>query len=205
MSSTCISRGRTQRGLLAFTVVELMIGISIAACLAIAIAPLWLSWERLGDGETDQTIWFVQTRVAIARFERDLRQAGAARCPFAASSSILEATASQLVLLERTADGSPPVLVEWEIVKGSLMRRWGRCPERMPNVFSHSGYLDSKTMLEGVRAGSRFAYHVGDRELESPVDPSELDSVDAVALVLVGGAPGVRGEASVRSTGQVGR
>lgn len=205
MRSMCTSRRALAGSEWAFTAIELLIGICIAASLAIAMAPVWLSWERVGDGETDQTIWFMQSRVALARFERDLRQASAVRCPFPTVTSVLEATPSQLVVLARTNDGAPPVLVEWEIVRGSVMRRWGRCPETRPAVFAHSSYLDSKTMLEGVRAGSGFAYCAGARRLEAPVDPSQLDSVTSVALELVGGVVGAQGDVSAGCTGQVGR
>ena len=56
-----------------FTLVELMVGLSIAVCLAAALVSVWLSYQNKGDGEADSTVWYLQARVAAARFERDLR------------------------------------------------------------------------------------------------------------------------------------
>jgi hypothetical protein len=188
----------------AFTIIELMVGIGIAACLALAIAPVWNSWEKKGDGEADQSIWFIQSRVAVARFERDLRLGGAAHCPFVAGGPVLEATGSQVVLLEHGDGDALPLVVEWEIVKGSLMRRWRPCPQIKPTSWPHSAYVDSKTMLEGVEPESSFAYYTGTERLSAPVDEADLALVTTVRLQLVGGAPGAPGEVEVSATGRVG-
>lgn len=201
-STSTSSQQRWRAG--AFTIIELMVGISIAACLALAIAPVWNSWERQGDGEADQSIWFIQSRVAMARFERDLRQAGAAHCLFVTGGPVLEATESQVVVLQRGEGDSPPLVVEWEIVKGSLMRRWRPCPPIKPASWSHSSYVDSKTMLEGVHAESSFAFYAGSKRLSVPVDEAHLALVTTVRLEVAGGATGAAGEVRVSTTGRVG-
>jgi hypothetical protein len=192
------------RGSHAFTLVELMIGLTLAVCLAVAVAPVWVSLERGGADDADETIWFLQSRVALARFERDLRLSGAARCPFVVETSVLQATMSQMVLLERGVDGSPPVIVEWEIVKGSLMRRTGMCPQTRPTVFNHSIYIDSKTMIENLRSGSRFQYLARGKAVAVPASPSNVTSITAVVLELVGGISGAPGEVRVSTTARVG-
>jgi hypothetical protein len=196
------SRERWPAG--AFTIIELMVGISIAACLALAIAPVWNSWEKRGDGEADQSIWFIQSRVAMARFERDLRLGGAAHCPFVTGGPVLEATDSQVIVLEQVEGDAPPFVIEWEIVKGSLMRRWRPCPLVKPASWPHSSYVDSKTMLEGVEAESRFAYYAGPKRLSAAVDEAHLALVTTVRLEVAGGALGAVGEVHVSTTGRVG-
>jgi hypothetical protein len=201
--STSTSSGERRRTA-AFTIIELMVGISIAACLALAIAPVWNSWEKKGDGEADQSIWFIQSRVAMTRFERDLRQGGAAHCPFVTGGAVLEATGSQVVVLEHGEGDAAPLVIEWEIVRGSLMRRWRPCPEIKPASWSHSAYVDSKTMLEGVGAASGLAYYAGSERLSAPVDEAHLALVTTVRLQLAGGAPGAPGDIDVSATGRVG-
>ncbi len=202
---TCTSRRAPATSSLAFTVIELLVGVSLAACLALALAPVWSSWERTGDGEVERTIWFAQSRVAVARFERDVRLANAAECPFVAATAILEASPSQIVLVARGEKGERARLVEWEIAKGSLMRRWGMCPQQRPVAFTHSYYVDSKTMLANVLAGSELTYYAGSRRLDQPLSRDDLDSVSAVVLELTGHIAGVSGEVEVCSNARVGR
>lgn len=202
VSTSTISR--SSRRVLAFTVVELMVGITIAAFLALAIAPVWISLERMGDGETDQQIWFLQSRVALAGFERDFRAGGAGDCLFASAGPILEATTTQVVVLVHKNEDALPVVVEWELNRGSLMRRWGQCPERRPLAWMHSAYRDSKTMLDHVLPDSGFVYYAGSRRLSVPVEEAQLASVTTVELELTGGAPGAPGTVDVSTTARVG-
>jgi type II secretory pathway pseudopilin PulG len=155
----CTSKGLRQDGRTVgacggFSVIELILGLALTVCLAVAVAPLWLSLQGTGVREGDQTVRLLQARVAAARFERDLRLASAAGCPFSLSAPILEASPSQVVFVERPTAGAALILVEWEIVDGTLMRRRGACPVARPVIFSHSLFVDHKTMLEGVRPGS---------------------------------------------------
>ena len=171
--------------------VELLVALALSVSLAMAVAPLWISLMSTGTRETDRTIWLLQERVAAARFERDLRLAGAEGCLFPVAGALLEASGSQVVLLERAADCSAPVIVEWEITRGSLMRRWGACPTRRPVTFQHSLYEDNKTMLEQVGAGSLFTYIVEGVERPAPIAETDLASVEKVVLHLyAGGAVG---------------
>jgi Tfp pilus assembly protein PilW len=55
-----------------FSVVELLVGLALALCLATAAAPLWLSLESAGVQEAERTVQWLQGRVALARLERDL-------------------------------------------------------------------------------------------------------------------------------------
>ena len=174
-----------------FTLVELLVALALSVSLAMAVAPLWISLMSTGTRETDRTVWLLQQRVAAARFERDLRLAGAEGSLFPVAGALLEASGSQVVLLERAADGSAPVIVEWEITRGSLMRRWGTCPTRRPVAFQHSLYEDNKTMLEQVGTRSSFTYVVEGVERPAPISETDLASVETVILRLyAGGAVG---------------
>jgi hypothetical protein len=188
-----------------FSAVELVLGLALTLCLALAVAPLWLSLQSAGVREGDQTVRLLQGRVAVARFEHDMRLASAASCPFSLSAPILEASPSQTVFLTRTAVDAAPVLVEWEIVNGILMRRRGVCPATRPTAFAHSLFVDHKTMLQGVKAGSSFVY-LADGEI---VDPSagavSLASVDSVVVELSGAAAGATATVHVAARGRVGR
>ncbi|MCE5253806.1 MAG: prepilin-type N-terminal cleavage/methylation domain-containing protein [Actinomycetia bacterium] len=177
-----ISRIPVGGGSRGFTLVELLVGLALAATVAVAVAPLWASLEDVGADETDRTVQSLQGRVAIARFERDLRLASAAGCPFAVQGPVLEASGNQVVFLERTGDDGVATLVEWEIVNGALMRRWGPCPVTRPLVHGHSLYVDHKTMLDDVAAGSVFAYVVGGVPATGPVSGQDLDRIEAVVL-----------------------
>lgn len=185
MHSTCISRRLVFKRLVdgiprGFTLIELLIGLALAVSLAVALAPLWVSLETAGATEADRTVQSLQGRVAVARFERDLRLASAAGCPFALVSPILEASTSQVVFLERTANEGGPILVEWEITNGALMRRWGLCPLSRPTAYRHALYRDNKTMLEGVAGGSAFSYVVDGEIVAAPLTEKDLGSIEAV-------------------------
>jgi hypothetical protein len=164
-----------------FTLVELVVGLALALCLALAVAPLWATLQSGGVKETDDTIRLLQGRVATVRLERDLRLASAGGCHFAVVGPVLEASASQVVFLERAPDGAAPLMVEWELSGRSLMRRWGSCPLERSTTVRHSLFDDNKTMLEDVQAGSAFSYVVRGKVLGS-VGSSDLDSISAVMI-----------------------
>ncbi|MBN1321826.1 MAG: hypothetical protein JXA87_13425 [Thermoleophilia bacterium] len=185
--------------------IELLVGLALALCLAAVAAPLWLSLESAGAREGDRTVQWLQGRVAVARLERDLRLASGDSCLFAVSGPLLEATADQVVFLGRTRPGAAPILVEWELVGGSLMRRWGDCPTARPSSYRHSLYRDHKTMLEGVRPGSVFAYLVDGVATAGPIAQANLESVEAVVLTMRVDVEGERGSVRVATTARVGR
>jgi Tfp pilus assembly protein PilW len=206
----CTSRGRLLRSwgpsaVTGFSLVELIVGLALAMCVAVAAAPSWLALESTGASEADRTVCLLQGRVAVARLERELRLASAAGCPFAVTGPVLEASVSQLVFLERSPGSSVPLVVEWEIAGRSLMRRWGPCPAARPLAFAHSLYRDNKTMLEGVRSGSVFEYVVRGSVGAGPVCASDLASIEAVVVRLEAGGAGARGPVETAATARVGR
>jgi type II secretory pathway pseudopilin PulG len=188
-----------------FSVIELILGLALTLCLALAVAPLWLSIQAAGAREGDQTVRLLQARVAVARFERDLRLASAAGCPFSLSGPVLAASGSQVVFLERGTAGTPPILVEWEIVNGALMRRRGVCPLERPAAFSHSLYVDNKTMLEGVKPGSVLSYFAGGVAIDPSAGVVDLSAVDTVVVELQTAADGAIPPVRVTARGLVGR
>ena len=169
-----------------FTAIELLLGLALTVVLASAIMPLALSLEGLGTRESDRTIAVLQGRVATARLERDLRLATGGESPFFVVSAILEATPSQVVFLGH-ADGGPALdLVEWEFTEGRLMRRWGNCPAELPGVFTHSLFVDNKTVLEGLHQGEPLTYVVNGRTMRGPISRGDLLGIQAVVFQLEG-------------------
>jgi len=153
--------------------------------VALSALPVFSRVEAATVSATETTIWELQARVAVARLERDLRLATTLGAPFARDTPLLHAASSQIVLVTRDMQSDAPVLVEWEIVGRSLMRRWGNCPEVVPTTFPHSLYRDSKTMLERVasgRSGFRFVTVVGDNE--SSLEPQHLGLVERVVVTV---------------------
>jgi len=201
-----ISTSNPGRSLLdGFTLIELLIGLAIALALAVAIAPLWLSLEKAGAGEADCTIGLLQGRVAGARFERDLRLAGAAGCLFPTTCPILQASPSQVVFLERGTEGAAPTIIEWEITQGSLMRRVGRCPASRPSAFAHSLYDDNKTMLEQLQPRSSLAYVVDGVRVSGPVTVGDLVLIDSVELNIAANPAQGPGEVEICASARVAR
>jgi type II secretory pathway component PulJ len=189
-----------------FSLIELLLGLTLALCLALGVAPVWVSSQSVGVREGDETIWSLQARVAGARFERDLRLAGPQHCPFATGSAVLQATPSQVVLLVATSETTATLLVEWELVNGSLMRRWGACPATLPSNFSHSLYADNKTMLENVdMTRSRFTYLVAGFAAGAPLPAADLLLVDATTVELTARTENVAPAARAIASGPVGR
>jgi type II secretory pathway pseudopilin PulG len=210
VASMCTSKrlreeGRCPDECKGFSIIELILGLALTVCLAVAVAPLWLSLQGTGVREGDRTVRLLQARVAVARFERDLRLASAAGCPFSLTAPILEASPSQVVFLERPTAGAALILVEWEIANGTLMRRRGACPVARPAVFSHSLFVDHKTMLEGVKSGSVLAYLEGDVRLDPSGGVVDLARVDGVMLELETSAEGANSSVHVSALGRVGR
>jgi hypothetical protein len=166
---------------------------------------VWVSFQAVASEEGDRTVWLAQARVATARLERDVRVAGIEACPFPNSSIVLQADPSQVVILTRPGGSGATVLVEWELVNGTLMRRWGGCPALRPAAFPHSLYSDNKTMLERVdTAGSSFSYRVAGREVALP-EIDDLASIDEVSVRLAEKADATTGASTVTAAALVGR
>lgn len=141
-----------------FTAMEVLVGITLTLLLALGVAPLVLAMQTSGLREGDRSVAVLQGRVAVARLERDLRMATADGCPFQTGGSILHAGDRQVVFLSSCSTAETLVVVEWELVGTTLMRRWGTCPAESPGAFPHSMYVDNKTMLAGVGPESMFTY-----------------------------------------------
>lgn len=199
------SRRSTSSGEPGFTLIELVCGLTLAVILALAVAPLWVSLQTGSARESDQTVRLMQERVAVSRFERDLRLASAAGCPFDLSAPIVEAERSRVVLVTQARSGSAPIVIEWEIVNGSLMRRWGDCPPTRSVALAGAAYRDNKTMLEGVQSGSLFTYIVGGVVAAAPATDAELASIEGVVLDLRAKSEGARSSVRTVSTARVGR
>lgn len=195
----CISRRPSQTRDCGFTLLELVIGLALAVSLAIAAAPLWHGLETAGTRAADGAVWILQQRVAMGRLERDLRLAGADGCTFPVSGPVLQASEDQVVFLVPSVSRDEPLIVEWEIIGGSLMRRWGVCPPRRLNVFPHSLYLDNKTMLQDIGRASSFTYLVRGTDGGAPVAESDVASIDTVVVHLVNSGSETGGLGSVGS------
>ncbi len=170
------------KGSEAFTALELLLGVVLTVLLALGSAPLVFSIQQSGSREADRTVRVEQARVAIARFEKDLRTATAVGCPFAVSTPMLHATSREVVFLGQRDGVEGLTIFEWELVGSSLMRRWGRCPSERPTSFAHSLYVDSKTMLEGLAADASLAYFGEGVKVEAPVADADLCRVSEVTL-----------------------
>jgi hypothetical protein len=205
VTSTCISRPRAKEWSGGFSAIELLIGLSLTVCLALTVCPLWTHIERAAAARTDMSVALVQSRVAVARLESDMRLSSAANCRFAAPGPILEASSSQVVFLEPAGAGMDPVLVEWEFSGGALMRRRGVCPVLRPVGFGHSLYLDHKTMLERLAPGGTFSYLVNGTTVAGPLPVSALAGVEAVILDARLRAVGGPGWIDVSTVAWVGR
>jgi hypothetical protein len=188
-----------------FTVIELIIGLSLLLCLALAGLALWEGLDRTGAAASDGMIRLIQGRVAVARLSRDLRLASGQGCPFKTSGPLLEAERNQVVLLSKVSETGPLLLVEWEIVGGSLMRRKGDCPLRRPGTFPHSLFSDSKTMLEGLLPGGRFHFFASGIEIGAPVAAADLAKVDEVFLEATAGVGRTGPVVDVAGTSWLGR
>lgn len=189
-----------------FSLLELLVALALALVVMAATAPLFVSLGQTAVSEADGTIGSLQGRVAVARLERDLRIASAARCPFVAHGPVLEASRQQVVFLQASSSEGPPLLVEWELTAtGSLMRRWGNCPSSRPTTYPHSLFRDHKTMLERLRPSSCFRYEVAGGAVLDSVEQENLALVKAVLFDASTSPAGLSGSVRVFTTARVGR
>lgn len=178
-----------------FTLIELLVGMVLSLMLALAIAPLWVSAEKVTVEGGDRVLVTFQARTMVARLERDLRLAGALGGGGLECAPVVEADGHHLVVVTRSSSDATPELVEWEVVGASLMRRRGPWVGVPSGGVSHSLFTDHKTMLEGLATGASFAYLSGTRSLadDSTAERDAITDVVIQGALIVGGRPDVPG------------
>jgi hypothetical protein len=132
------------------------------------------------------------------------RQCGSLGVAYSVEGPILSALPGEVDLLLPGDADTPSRIVEWEVVSGKLMRRWGPTTMTRPDEISHSLFVDNKSMLEGL-GECAFTYRLADGRTVSTASGDELGRVEAV--VLTGRVVDVRSRLSstVRSEASVGR
>jgi prepilin-type N-terminal cleavage/methylation domain-containing protein len=202
MSTSSSKPGFREAG---FSLIELLVGLSLTLVVAMAALALWEGLERSGAEAGDRMVRLIQGRVAVARLSRDLRLASAQGCPFVVSGALLEASSDHVVLLTRSGDSGDLLIVEWELVAGRLMRRRGSCPADRPATITHSLFVDNKTMIEDLSPGSRFRFFASGVEVGNPVNTGYLAAVDEVRLDARAGEAGRRTLVDVAGRSPLGR
>jgi type II secretory pathway pseudopilin PulG len=179
-----MSTSTSRRPVAGFTLLELLVGLTLTMVLAAAIAPLWLGWQRAFVHSADRTVAGLQGRVVAERLERDLRLASTVGCGDLGSRSILAADNHQVIFLSRTDPVSgPPDIVEWDIAGARLMRRTRAWPGSLPASFPHQSFTDNKTMVEKV-SDAVFSFYSGGTQLITPsIDLAAIDEVRLTAAV----------------------
>ncbi len=172
------SRGLRTSG---FTVIEVLVGLLVTSLLIMAVAPMWVGLERRGSVWNDRVVVLLQTRVAAARLERDLRLIATEACPGLRGSALLDASASNMVFVTSAAEGVPEI-VKWEFTGGSLMRRRVPWPGYMPSSFGTGTFIDHKTMMERVAPGAKFIFYQGSAEVLPPIPAEGRAYVDRIAV-----------------------
>jgi hypothetical protein len=152
----------------AFTLIEVLLALSLAVGLSLSLMPVWHALEQSQVRAGDRTIALLQGRLAAARFEKDLRAAASGADTRGSCAAVVRAEAHEVVFLMSGPRGIE--LVEWEFAGGRLMRRSASWSGVLPPTISHSIYTDNKTMLEGVASGE-FRYEAGG-QLLSAVTPA---------------------------------
>ncbi|NLE73901.1 MAG: hypothetical protein GX604_04630 [Actinobacteria bacterium] len=176
---TCTSEDAPEHG---FTLMEALVGLVVAVVLVVAVSGVWVGLERRGATWNDRVVLMLQSRVAEARLERDLRLATAEGCAGVGSGPIVAATPTEIILVSRCATNGDMELVEWELTGGSLMRRRIPWPGQLPRPLNHAAFTDHKTMLDGVVAAPGFRYLCGTQELPSPVTAEDRALIDTVEV-----------------------
>jgi prepilin-type N-terminal cleavage/methylation domain-containing protein len=142
-----------------FSLIEVLVALALSLMIAMSVSTVWISTQRSQVAAADRVAARLSTRVVAARFEKDLRHATIENCGTGVTSALLRADPLEVVILS-VAGGQEPELVEWEVAGGNLMRRHGPWTGSVPARAQHQAYTSSKTMLEGVGAGTAFAYLV---------------------------------------------
>lgn len=172
------SAGRRQQG---FTLMEMLVGLAMGVAVILAFTPVWLGLERREAAWNDRLITLLQSRVAAARLERDLRLASTLDCSGLVGGPLLQCTPGAVVVVTREGASAGPEIVKWEFVDGVLMRRRLAWPGFVPDPLKNGVFLDNKTMLEGL-AEAHFHCFVGAAEVPMPLAADVRDLVDLVEV-----------------------
>lgn len=170
LSATCTSEG--------FSLFEVLTAVCLSLALLLCTGPLWSTVGRTAAETHTRLLDAQRWGVVAARFESDLRLASTEGRGDLGCVSLLEATATRVVLVTRAQQGDGLEVVAWEFAGGSLMRRRSPLPPESPRPSSVS-FPDNKTMIEGVLAG-RFSYWNGSAELGAAVGRERLRQVTAI-------------------------
>ena len=160
---------------------EMLVGLAIGVAVILAFTPVWLGLERREATWNDRLITLLQSRVAAARLERDLRLASTIDCSGLVGGPLLQCAPAAVVIATREDASAGPEIVKWEFVNGALMRRRLTWPGFVPEPLKNSTFLDNKTMLEGL-ANAHFHCFVGAAEVPMPLADDVRGLVDLVEL-----------------------
>jgi prepilin-type N-terminal cleavage/methylation domain-containing protein len=194
-SRTCTSDG--------FTLTEMVVALALSIIIVSTVCSLWIGFVARNVDTQERLVSLQRWRVVTARLERDLRLATAEGLADRACAPILEATSGRVTLVTRSIDGAGIEIVAWEIIGGALMRRRSPLPSdgSSPAV---GVFVDSKTMLEGLRSGS-FRYGSGAAVLEIAPQSDVLSRIDTIELRCSIGVGLQGGGDNVAIVGLVGR
>lgn len=137
-----------------FSLIEMVVALALTLLLVCGVMAFWLGTLRAHTERNDHLVTLLQGRVALHRFERDLRAATLGNLADQTPSPLLRATRQEVVLIARGKAGALQ-LIEWELTDGRLMRRTGPLNGTLPSAITHALYSDNKTMLEtpGLQGG----------------------------------------------------
>ncbi|GAB4250531.1 MAG: hypothetical protein Kow00129_11420 [Thermoleophilia bacterium] len=162
-----------------FTLVEVLVALSLSLLVSLAAVQLWITGESTVAHRVNQTNDGLSRRIAVNRFEHDVRMAGV--CWTREAVPLLVAEESRLVLLAHSQFNEGMEIVEWAYSRGRVMRRRRKLETPLPDPVEIS-FADSKTMLEGVPKLT-FRYFCGSLEVE-PGDWAALALIDQVQMIL---------------------
>ena len=174
VSSTCTSES-------GFSLTEVVVGLAITLLLLAASVPLWIGVQHSTSLRSERLLDLSRWQVVQARLERDLRLARPGSLESDPTGLLLLREARRVVVLTQAVWGEGLEVVCWESAGGSLMRR-RRPYDPLVGVGAVPGvFLDSKTMLEGLRSGY-FTHIEDDDGVERSADHSGPGVVTQVIL-----------------------
>jgi len=146
-----------------FSLIELMVAVTLSVLLALAVAPLWIGLQRNSQDGFDRLLDAGRFQVVAARFERDLRLVAPENDLRSRGALVLQAGERQITFVTQAVDGSGLEVVSWEVVGGSLMRRRRPYDPTAGAGVLPGSYSDNKTMVEGLAGGTlHFEFGYGD-------------------------------------------